>query len=123
MAEKPQQHEVGIDLTAEHALQIELHVGLAGQARVIPKQAQSSTIAHDCPQVIIGTIQELLHKAVRRDTRGAGNAFGARIERDTGSDEMNRNIAPRVTNRIRLALDLDGGCGLHLSKAELLKQS
>ena len=50
MADEPQEPEVGIELTVENRLEIELYVRLTGEGVVVPKDAQHEPIGHEGPQ-------------------------------------------------------------------------
>ena len=49
VAQQPEQREVGVHLAIEHRLQVELDVGLAGQANVVAQDAQLQAVADETP--------------------------------------------------------------------------
>ena len=74
MAQEPEQGEVGVDLAGHHRFEVELDVGLAGQAGVVAQDAQAAPVGEEAPEVVIRLVQELLDEAVRAGAAGAGGA-------------------------------------------------
>jgi hypothetical protein len=81
----PQHGEVSENLASEHVLKVEFDVGGAGEAGVIPQDPQGSGIRKNGPQVLVGTIEEVLDHRVGGGARRANDAFGAPIEVDIRS--------------------------------------
>ena len=78
---KPKQHEVGVDLAAEHGLEVELEEGLARQRLVVAQHPQAQTVRQQRPKVRITAIEELLYQAVRIGDRRATLSGRAAIQR------------------------------------------
>ena len=57
MAEKPEQHVVGVILAEHHGFQIELHKRLAGEAGIIAKNPQLKAIRDKSPQMMGRPVQ------------------------------------------------------------------
>ena len=57
VADQPQQREVRVDLAAEHRLEVELHVSLAGEADVVAQHAQDQAVGDDPPESVWGAVQ------------------------------------------------------------------
>jgi hypothetical protein len=49
---QPQQDEVWVDLVSHHGLEVELHVGLAGEGDVVPEDPEAMTVRDHPPQVL-----------------------------------------------------------------------
>ena len=111
MAEQPQQHEIGIDLTREHRFQVEFEIRLAGQAGVIAQDTQAQPIGDQPPQALIVTVEQLLHQAVRAGSGSPSHTGGAPVQVNPAAHQVDGHIRPTVRDGVSLALDLDGfGC-------------
>ena len=101
MTGEPQQPEVAVLLAVEHGGEVELHVGMAGEAGVVAQQAEPLAVADDGPEVLVAAVQELLHETVRRDPGGAGHAGSAPVDLDAGADEVHgHRPGPFVADRV-----------------------
>ena len=75
VGEHPEEDEVGVDLALEEGLEVELDVGLAGEADVVAQEAQDAAVAHDPPEPGVVAVQEFLDEGVRAGAGGTGHAF------------------------------------------------
>ena len=71
------------------------------------QEPQAPAVGDHAPQVIAGTVQQLLDEPVRADPGGSRDARGPRVEVHVPPDEVQRKALPRVRNGIGAALDLD----------------
>ena len=78
---------------------------------VVSKQAEPEAVAHERPQVLIRGVQVLLHHAVRAHPCRPGNARRPRVHVDPGTDEVYRNGAPQMGDRVRLGRPVDAAGG------------
>jgi len=62
------QPEVGVALVVEDVVEVELDVGLPGQARCVAKHTKLVSVGDQAPQVAGGAVEEVLHHRLR----GAG---------------------------------------------------
>ena len=122
VADEPEQQEVGVDLAFHHGLEVELDIGLAGEAGVVAQDAQAQAVGDEAPEAVFAAVQELLHQAVRAAARRAGHTRREPVEIHAASHEMRRDARRGMRDGVRLALDLDGRGTRQASVAELLKQ-
>ncbi|MDA8063565.1 MAG: hypothetical protein M0T80_14260, partial [Actinomycetota bacterium] len=95
VAGHPQDGEVSEDLVREHRLEVELDVGGSGQAGVVPKEPEAPAVGEDCPEVVLGAVEELLGHGERRRAGRAGDASGAAVELDVGAEEVDGDRPPQ----------------------------
>ena len=122
VAEHPEHREVGVELALEDRLQVDLHVGLPGQAPVVPEDAQEAAVGDESPQVLVGAVQKLLHQAVRACLRRSGHAARAPVQLHPGAHEVDGRLSPEVAHGVALALDLQAPRGLKPAVAKLLEE-
>ena len=65
MTGEPQHHEVAEQVAGEHRFEVELDERLLGERRVVAKHPQHEPVRDDPPQVIVRTVEVLLHETVR----------------------------------------------------------
>lgn len=80
VTEEPEQHEVRVDLAVHHRFEVELHVGLPREARVVAQDAQAQSVGEEAPEVPLGAVQELLDETVRADPCGASDSGSALVQ-------------------------------------------
>ncbi len=124
VANLPEQREVGEHLAVEHALQIELDVGLADEGRGVPQQPQRKAVGDQAPQMILGPVEQLLEQGVRGLFRRAAHIWGAAVQRHAGAEQVDGGALPLVGQRIGDAVDAQptGGDGRQPPVTELLEQ-
>ena len=85
---------------------------MPGQADVVAEDAEPVPVADECPEVLIGAIEQLLHEPVWAGQDNARITRHAAVEIGAASDEVDRGVLPGVGDRVALAVDLDrpGGC-------------
>ncbi len=117
VGDQPQQGEVGEHLPVEHRFQVELDVGLAHEGGRVPQQPELQPVGDEPPQQVRGTVEQLLHHRMRCSPGCAGQACGAMVEADAGTEQVDRAVRPQVRHRICLAArravdgDATGGSG------------
>ncbi len=106
---EPQQQEVAVLLAVHDGLQVELQVGLSGEAVVVAEDPETQAVADKAPQVVVGTVEEVLYEPVRGRPRSAGHTLLAAIQVDAGAEQVDRRAVPGVRDGEGLAVDLCGG--------------
>ncbi len=109
MAAQPQQREVLVGLARHDRLEVELDVGLARERDVVAQQPQRKAVGDDAPQAFGGAVEQLLDEAVRGLLGGAAHPGGAPIERHAGTNKVNRRMLILGEDRVRPAVQVDGG--------------
>lgn len=64
--QQPEGGEIGIEAVLEGALQVDLDVGRAGQARVVAEDAEHEAVGNEAPQRVVVGVEEFLDEAERR---------------------------------------------------------
>ena len=121
MAQQPEQAEVRVQLAVHHGGEVELDVGLAGQADVVAKDAQLEPVGEEGPEVVVGAVQELLHQAMGAGLGGARLARSALVEIQTGANQVDRCVTPQVGDGVAFAVDLEGRVALQAAVAQLFE--
>jgi hypothetical protein len=90
---------------------------------MVAEQAEAQAVAQQGPQVVLGSVEEVLDDAMGRLGR-ALDSLGRAVEVDAGAEEVDRNRADDVGDREGPAVELDrlGARGREAAEAELLKQ-
>jgi len=63
--QEPEGREVGIQLFAEHGLQVDLDIGRPREAGVVAQDAQGQPIADQCPKRVVRSVQCFLRQHER----------------------------------------------------------
>lgn len=113
VADEPEQGKVGVDLAGHDGLEVELQVGGAGQAGVVPQGPQARPVGADGPQVLFRAVEQLLDHGVGGHRLGypgrrPRHPPAAPVQLDARSHQMDGDRPPDVGDRVRLGLDLDG---------------
>ncbi|MCC6129686.1 MAG: hypothetical protein IT186_07130 [Acidobacteria bacterium] len=123
MAEQPQHAEVGEGIALHHGFDVELDVGLAGEALVVTQQPQAQAVGDDSPEVFLGAVEEFLNEGVGGGLGRAGNAGCAAIDQDLVTDQVNGQMIVEMGDGVFAAIDLAGlALGRHAPKAKFLEE-
>lgn len=132
-----EQPEVGVALVVEDVVEVELDVGLFGQAGGVPEQPQGVAVGDDSPEVAAAAVEVALQHGLGCAGR---HAKSAAIEADTAADEVQRHdhrgfggsgwpreaVGDREVHRLGLAearRQVDpAGQGLRAAEAQFVEQ-
>jgi hypothetical protein len=122
VAEEPEEREVGVDLAVHHSREVELDVGLAGEALVVAEDAEAEAVREEAPEVALVPVQELLYEAVGAGPRCARDALGGPVEVDVAAQEVDGGVLPDVGDGVGLAFDLEALAGGQATVAQFLEE-
>ncbi len=122
MGEEPQDHEVAVNLSVHHRLEVELNGCLPGERQVVPQEPETESVGHEPPEAGGVPVQQFLEEGVRARAGCSRDARSATVQLESGTHQMDRNGCPGVGDREAETVDLERARWGQATVAELGEQ-